>query len=166
MKNMNNARYYRERDYVSEKEDTILVCRQQQNRILFTIREFIVIWVQIFDYQCHNACIHWIHMEEYMERFELIAPCHFGLKRVLKKRNSGSGIRNLQVEDGRATFYEMQKPYAERMYFCGQQSVFWSRQQDHLMRLHLMNCLKRPLTSGSIISREMESSGLRRGLHR
>ena len=59
-----------------------------------------------------------------MERFELIAPCHFGLEAVLKREILDLGYEISQVEDGRVTFYEMQKPYAERMYFCGQQSVF------------------------------------------
>ena len=59
-----------------------------------------------------------------MERFELIAPCHFGLEAVLKREILDLGYEISQVEDGRVLFMEMQKPYAERMYFCGQQSVF------------------------------------------
>ena len=59
-----------------------------------------------------------------MERFELIAPCHFGLEAVLKREILDLGYEISQVEDGRVLYCEMQKPYAERMYFCGQQSVF------------------------------------------
>ena len=58
-----------------------------------------------------------------MERFELIAPCHFGLEAVLKREILDLGYEISQVEDGRVTFYGMQKLYAERMYFCGHQSV-------------------------------------------
>ena len=54
-----------------------------------------------------------------MERFELIAPCHFGLEAVLKREILDLGYEISQVEDGRVTFYGD----AERMYFCGQQSV-------------------------------------------
>lgn len=39
-----------------------------------------------------------------MNRFELIAPCHFGLESVLKKEISDLGYNILLVEDGRVTF--------------------------------------------------------------
>lgn len=39
-----------------------------------------------------------------MERFELIAPCHFGLEAVLKKEIYDLGYEILRVEDGRVTF--------------------------------------------------------------
>ncbi len=39
-----------------------------------------------------------------MKRFELIAPCHFGLEAVLKKEIIDLGYDVLQVEDGRVTF--------------------------------------------------------------
>ncbi len=39
-----------------------------------------------------------------MERFELIAPCHFGLEAVLKKEIIELGYEIIQVEDGRVTF--------------------------------------------------------------
>ena len=38
------------------------------------------------------------------ERFELIAPCHFGLEAVLKKEIIGLGYEIVEVEDGRVTF--------------------------------------------------------------
>lgn len=40
-----------------------------------------------------------------MRKFELIAPCHFGLEAVLKKEIIELGYDVLQVEDGRVTFY-------------------------------------------------------------
>lgn len=39
-----------------------------------------------------------------MRRFELIAPCHFGLEAVLKREILDLGYEILQVEDGRVTF--------------------------------------------------------------
>lgn len=39
-----------------------------------------------------------------MERFELIAPCHFGLEAVLKKEITDLGYEITLVEDGRVTF--------------------------------------------------------------
>lgn len=40
-----------------------------------------------------------------MRKFELIAPCHFGLEAVLKKEITQLGYDVLQVEDGRVTFF-------------------------------------------------------------
>ena len=39
-----------------------------------------------------------------MKRFELIAPCHFGLEAVLKHEITELGYDVIQVEDGRVTF--------------------------------------------------------------
>lgn len=39
-----------------------------------------------------------------MNRYTLIAPCHFGLEAVLKREIMGLGYEILQVEDGRVTF--------------------------------------------------------------
>ena len=39
-----------------------------------------------------------------MERYELIAPCHFGLEAVLKKEILDLGYEIVRVEDGRVTF--------------------------------------------------------------
>lgn len=40
-----------------------------------------------------------------MERFELIAPCHFGLEAVLKREIIELGYEISEVEDGRVSFY-------------------------------------------------------------
>lgn len=40
-----------------------------------------------------------------MERFELIAPCHFGLEAVLKREIQDLGYEISQVEDGKVTFW-------------------------------------------------------------
>ena len=39
-----------------------------------------------------------------MRRFELIAPCHFGMEAVLKREILDLGYEISQVEDGRVTF--------------------------------------------------------------
>ncbi len=39
-----------------------------------------------------------------MEKYELIAPCHFGLEAVLKREITDLGYNILSVEDGRVTF--------------------------------------------------------------
>ena len=39
-----------------------------------------------------------------MEKFELIAPCHFGLEVVMKREILDLGYEVSQVEDGRVTF--------------------------------------------------------------
>ena len=39
------------------------------------------------------------------KRFELIAPCHFGLEAVLKKKVTDLGYEISQVEDGKVTFW-------------------------------------------------------------
>ena len=39
-----------------------------------------------------------------MKKFELIAPCHFGLEAVLKREIIDLGYDVLQVEDGKITF--------------------------------------------------------------
>ena len=39
-----------------------------------------------------------------MRKYELIAPCHFGLEAVLKKEIIDLGYDVLLVEDGRVTF--------------------------------------------------------------
>ena len=39
------------------------------------------------------------------ERFELIAPCHFGLEAVLKREIQNLGYEISQVEDGKVTFW-------------------------------------------------------------
>ena len=40
-----------------------------------------------------------------MRKFELIAPCHFGLEAVLKKEIINLGYDVTKVEDGRITFF-------------------------------------------------------------
>ena len=39
-----------------------------------------------------------------MEKFELIAPCHFGLEAVMKREIQDLGYEIVEVEDGKVTF--------------------------------------------------------------
>ena len=52
-----------------------------------------------------------------MERFELIAPCHFGLEAVLKKEITDLGYEITLVEDGRVTFEGMREAIARANVF-------------------------------------------------
>ena len=40
-----------------------------------------------------------------MRRFELIAPCHFGMESILKREIIDLGYDITEVADGRGTFY-------------------------------------------------------------
>ncbi len=40
-----------------------------------------------------------------MRRYELIAPCHFGMESILKREIDDLGYDIMEVEDGRVTFY-------------------------------------------------------------
>lgn len=46
-----------------------------------------------------------IFMEKIMRKFELIAPCHFGMEAVLKKEIIDLGYDVTEVVDGRVTFF-------------------------------------------------------------
>ena len=39
-----------------------------------------------------------------MDKFELIAPCHFGLEAVMKREILELGYEIIKVEDGKVTF--------------------------------------------------------------
>lgn len=59
-----------------------------------------------------------------MRRFELIAPCHFGMESVLKREITDLGYDITDVADGRVTFSVMKKLYAELIFFCAQRREF------------------------------------------
>ena len=59
------------------------------------------------------------------ERFELIAPCHFGLEAVLKREILDLGYEISKVEDGKVTFWQMPRELQMPMFFCVPQSVFY-----------------------------------------
>ena len=57
-----------------------------------------------------------------MERYELIAPCHFGLEAVLKKEVVDLGYEVTEVENGRVTFIGDAEAIC-RANFCGRRSA-------------------------------------------
>lgn len=59
------------------------------------------------------------------ERFELIAPCHFGLEAVLKREILDLGYEISKVEDGKVTFLADAQELQMPMFFCVPQSVFY-----------------------------------------
>lgn len=58
-----------------------------------------------------------------MEKWELIAPCHFGLEAVLKREILDLGYEISKVEDGKVTFGQMHRGLRTPMYFFGQRNV-------------------------------------------
>lgn len=59
------------------------------------------------------------------ERFELIAPRHFGLEAVLKREILDLGYEISKVEDGKVTFLADAQELQMPMFFCALQSVFF-----------------------------------------
>ena len=60
-----------------------------------------------------------------MERWELIAPCHFGLEAVLKREIEDLGYEISKVEDGKVKFLEMRRRWPTETFFFGQRNVFY-----------------------------------------
>lgn len=54
-----------------------------------------------------------------MRKFELIAPCHFGLEAVLKREIDGLGYDITEVADGRVTFYGDEEALCRANIFLG-----------------------------------------------
>lgn len=76
-----------------------------------------------------------------MRRFELIAPCHFGMESVLKREITDLGYDITEVADGRVTFSEMRRLCAEQIFFCGRQKESLSKSEVFMRRL-LKNCFR------------------------
>ena len=57
------------------------------------------------------------------ERFELIAPCHFGLEAVLKREILDLGYEISKV--ARLLSWQMPRELQMPMFFCALQSVFF-----------------------------------------
>ena len=53
-----------------------------------------------------------------MEKFELIAPCHFGMEAVLKREILDLGYEITKVEDGKVTFEADARELQMLTYFC------------------------------------------------
>lgn len=56
-----------------------------------------------------------------MEKFELIAPCHFGMEAVLKREILDLGYEIVKVEDGKVTFEAVPRVSQMPMSFCAPQ---------------------------------------------
>lgn len=59
-----------------------------------------------------------------MRRFELIAPCHFGMEAVLKREILDLGYEITNVDNGKVTFEGDAEAIAVQTFFCVRQSVF------------------------------------------
>ena len=59
-----------------------------------------------------------------MEKWELIAPCHFGMEAVLKREILDLGYEISKVEDGKVTFWSDALALQTPMCSCGPQREF------------------------------------------
>lgn len=99
-----------------------------------------------------------------MRRFELIAPCHFGMESVLKREITDLGYDITEVADGRVTFSEMRMLCAEQIFFCGRQKESLSKSEVFMRRL-LKNCFRaRKIFPGKNTFRRTANSGWPRQL--
>ena len=92
-----------------------------------------------------------------MDKFELIAPCHFGLEAVMKREILDLGYEIIKVEDGKVTF----SGDAEAIVRA---NMFLRTTERILLKVgQFKNCLKRQKHfHGRIIYRWTENSGLRK----
>ena len=60
-----------------------------------------------------------------MEKFELIAPCHFGLEAVLKREIQDLGYEISEVEDGKVTFLGDAGAIDGQICFCAPQNGYF-----------------------------------------
>lgn len=60
-----------------------------------------------------------------MEKWELIAPCHFGLEAVLKREILDLGYEISKVEDGKLHFLQMRRVLQMQICFFAQQRGFF-----------------------------------------
>lgn len=99
-----------------------------------------------------------------MRRFELIAPCHFGMESVLKER---SQIWDMILQKWRmvvSPFSEMRRLCAEQIFFCGRQKESLSKSEVFMRRL-LKNCFRaRKIFPGKNTFRRTANSGWPRQL--
>lgn len=61
------------------------------------------------------------------ERYEFVAPCHFGLEAVTKREIGDLGYEIVRVEDGKVTFAGDLEALARSNIFCGQPRGFSGR---------------------------------------
>ena len=95
-----------------------------------------------------------------MERYELIAPCHFGLEAVLKKEVVDLGYEVTEVENGRVTFI------GDAEAIC-RANIFLRTAERVLLKVGsfkaVTSCLRRPVRfRGRNIFRRTVNAGLKR----
>ena len=85
------------------------------------------------------------------EKFELIAPCHFGMEAVLKREILDLGYEIVKVEDGKVTFEADAQGIADANVFL---------RSTERKQKHLMSCLrKQKHCHGKTISPRMADFG-------
>ena len=97
-----------------------------------------------------------------MKKMELIAPCHFGLEAVLKREILDLGYDISEVEDGRVGFW------GDAEAIC-RANIFLRTAERVLLKVgsfkatRMKNYLRiQRHSTGKIIYRKMENSGLRK----
>lgn len=99
-----------------------------------------------------------------MRRFELIAPCHFGMESVLKREITDLGYDITEVADGRVTFFGDEEALCRANIFCGRQKESLSKSEVFMRRL-LKNCFRaRKIFPGKNTFRRTANSGWPRQL--
>lgn len=96
------------------------------------------------------------------ERFELIAPCHFGLEAVLKREILDLGYEISKVEDGKVTFLADAQGIADA-------NVFLRTTERILLKVAEVKAetfdelsRQRKLCHGNVTFLQMANSGLRK----
>ena len=96
------------------------------------------------------------------ERFELIAPCHFGLEAVLKREILDLGYEISKVEDGKVTFLADAQGIADA-------NVFLRTTERILLKIAEVKAetfdelfVQRKLCHGNVTFQQMANSGLRK----
>lgn len=81
-----------------------------------------------------------------MDKFELIAPCHFGLEAVMKREILDLGYEIIKVEDGKVTFSgDAEAIVRANMFLRTTERILLKVGQ--FKAVTLKNCLKRQSTS-------------------
>ena len=95
-----------------------------------------------------------------MEKYELIAPCHFGLEAVLKREILDLGYEISKVEDGKVTFLADAQGIADANIFLRTTERILLKTGEVKRQLPLMSFLrKQKLFPGKDISQRMGVSG-------
>ena len=94
-----------------------------------------------------------------MRRFELIAPCHFGMESVLKREITDLGYDITDVADGRVTFFGDEEALCRANIFLRTAERILIRSEAFTQR-HLRNCFReRKVCPGKITFLRTVSSG-------